>query len=62
MPKYQVPFTEVINGYYIIEADSADHALELLDDGANFDEFDEVVENGRIGYDERLLTEYKEID
>lgn len=60
MPKYQIPFTETIEGYYIIEANSAKHALELLDDGSNFDDFDEIIRNGSIDYDERKLTEYKE--
>lgn len=60
MPKYQVPFYETINGYYVIEADSAEHAIELLNDGVNFDDFDEIVKGGSIDYDDRLLTEYKE--
>ena len=60
MPKYQIPFTETIKGYYIIDADSADHALELLDDGTNFDDFDEIIRDSSIDYDEYRLTEYKE--
>lgn len=60
MGQYQIPFTETIKGYYIIEADSAEHALELLDEGTNFDDFDEIIRDGSIDYDERRLTEYKE--
>ena len=60
MPKYQVPFSETIEGYYIIEAESLEEASQLLDEGVNFDDFEEIIKNGRIEYDEDLLTEYKE--
>ena len=57
MGKYQIPFTETINGYYIIEAESKEEALQLLDEGVNFDDFDEIVRDGSIDYDEALLKE-----